>query len=138
LFLYVYPTTRLYDKLPPTLGNVEKSRKTIQVENILKEPQGPMNDMFLDPNSRNHLISGRKETVISPQKSSQGETGKDISFREVLKGVADSKDNSPGIRRDLVEKYKLSLAEGTYEIKAHELAEKMIQKIRENQTRVII
>jgi anti-sigma28 factor (negative regulator of flagellin synthesis) len=97
-----------------------------------------MNDIFLDPNSRKHLISGSKETVIPPQKSSQGETDKDISFREVLKGVTGKKVSSPEIRRDLVEKYKTSLAEGTYEIKAHELAEKMIQKIRESQTRVII
>jgi anti-sigma28 factor (negative regulator of flagellin synthesis) len=38
----------------------------------------------------------------------------------------------------MVNKYKSSLANGTYEIKAEELAEKMIQKIREDKTRGII
>jgi len=38
----------------------------------------------------------------------------------------------------MVNKYKDSLANGTYEVKAQELAEKIIQKIREDKTREII
>ncbi len=36
------------------------------------------------------------------------------------------------IRRDVVEKYKSMLGDGNYQIKAEEIADKMVQKIREN------
>ncbi|MEE9498322.1 MAG: flagellar biosynthesis anti-sigma factor FlgM, partial [Nitrospinaceae bacterium] len=61
-----------------------------------------------------------------------------VSFQEILKSVAGKTQGSPKIRQDLVDKYKVSLANGTYEVKAQELAEKMIQKIREDKTREII
>jgi len=41
------------------------------------------------------------------------------------------------VRYDLIKKYKTVLAEGTYKIKLDELADKMIQKIKENKNTVI-
>ena len=41
------------------------------------------------------------------------------------------------VRYELIKKYKTVLAEGTYKIKSDELADKMIQKIKENKNTVI-
>ena len=41
------------------------------------------------------------------------------------------------VRYNLIKKYKAILAEGTYKIKSDELADKMIQKIKENKNTVI-
>ncbi len=41
------------------------------------------------------------------------------------------------VRYDLIKKYKKILSEGTYKIKSDELADKMIQKIKENKNKVI-
>ena len=41
------------------------------------------------------------------------------------------------VRYNLIKKYKAVLAEGTYKIKSDELADKMIQKIKENKNTVI-
>ncbi|MCH7650183.1 MAG: flagellar biosynthesis anti-sigma factor FlgM [Nitrospinae bacterium] len=56
----------------------------------------------------------------------------------MLKNEVQKSERKTEIRRDLVEQYKATLANGTYEIKAKELAEKMVQKIQENKTRAII
>ena len=42
------------------------------------------------------------------------------------------------IRRDLVEKFRTVLADGSYQVKAQEIADKMVQKIRENKNRLIL
>ena len=41
------------------------------------------------------------------------------------------------VRYNLIKKYKAVLAEGAYKIKSDELADKMIQKIKENKNTVI-
>jgi flagellar biosynthesis anti-sigma factor FlgM len=41
------------------------------------------------------------------------------------------------IRRDLVQKFKAVLANGTYEVKADEIADKIVQKIREQKDGII-
>ena len=41
------------------------------------------------------------------------------------------------VRYELIKKYKTVLSEGTYKIKSDELADKMIQKIKENKNTVI-
>ncbi|MFQ5672196.1 MAG: flagellar biosynthesis anti-sigma factor FlgM [Nitrospinales bacterium] len=47
--------------------------------------------------------------------------------------------NSPPteIRRDLVKKFRRVLKEGAYEVKAEEIADKIVQKIREEKDRII-
>lgn len=60
------------------------------------------------------------------------------SFKDVLKSAVQKSGGSGEIRQDLVNKYKSTLADGSYEVKAKELAEKMVQKIRDNKTRAII
>ena len=97
-----------------------------------------MNDFYLDPTSGKHLTPRRMEQDSSAKKVTENQPTQKISFQEVLKGVVDKTKASPNIRQDMVNKYKASLANGTYEVKAKELAEKMIQKIRDDKTRKII
>ena len=97
-----------------------------------------MNEFYLDPTSGKHLKPRRIEQDLSVKKVTENQPTQKISFQEVLKGVVDKTEASPNIRQDMVNKYKASLANGTYEVKAQELAEKMIQKIRDDKTRKII
>ncbi len=97
-----------------------------------------MNEFYLDPASGKNLTSRRLEQEVPSKKNSENQPTQKVSFKEILKSVAGKTQGSPEIRQDLVDKYKVSLANGTYEVKAQELAEKMIQKIRENKTREII
>lgn len=97
-----------------------------------------MNEFHLDAISGKNLTPRRLEQESPSKKNSESQATQKLSFQEVLKSVAGKAGGAPAIREDLVNKYKVSLANGTYEVKAQELAEKMIQKIRENKTREII
>jgi anti-sigma28 factor (negative regulator of flagellin synthesis) len=97
-----------------------------------------MNEFYLDPTSGKSLKPKRLEQNASSKKTSANQPTHKISFQEILKGAVDKTKVPPKIRQDMVDKYKVSLANGTYEVKAQELAEKMIQKIREDKTREII
>lgn len=97
-----------------------------------------MNENPLDPTFGKNLTPRRLEQGVSPQKNSHNQSTEKVSFKKVLEGVVEKAAGTPEIRKDLVTKYKVSLADGTYEVKAQELAEKMIQKIRENKTRNIV
>ena len=97
-----------------------------------------MNDYPLDPTSGKNLTPKRLEPEASVKKKTKIQPAEKIYFKNVLKGAVDKAESSPEIRHELVSRYKVSLADGTYEVKAQELAEKMIQKIRENKTRNII
>ena len=97
-----------------------------------------MNDFYLDPTSGKILMPKKLEQDVSSNKPLKSQAGQKASFQEGLKSVTAKAEGSPKIRQDMVNKYKVSLANGTYEVKAQELAEKMIQKIREDKTREII
>ena len=97
-----------------------------------------MNEFYLNSTPGKNLTPPRVEPQGSPKKNSGATSPTKASFKEVLKGVAAGNPSATEIRKDIVEKYKTSLAEGTYEVKAEELAEKMIQKIRDNKKRAII
>jgi anti-sigma28 factor (negative regulator of flagellin synthesis) len=95
-----------------------------------------MNEFQLDPTSGKKLTPKGLEPNATSKKALESQSK--LSFQEVLKSVVGKTEGSPAIRQDVVNKYKISLANGTYEVKAQELAEKMIQKIREEKTRNII
>ncbi len=97
-----------------------------------------MNEFYLDSTSGKNLAPKRLEQDASSKKTLKTDPTEKVSFQEVLKSVVDKTKGPPKIRQDMVNKYKISLANGTYEVKAQELAEKMIQKIREDKTREII
>jgi anti-sigma28 factor (negative regulator of flagellin synthesis) len=95
-----------------------------------------MNEFYFDPTSGKNLTSRKLDQGASSKKSLENQPSQKVSFKEILKGAVSKKEGA--IRQDMVNKYKNSLANGTYEVKAQELAEKMIQKIREDKTREII
>ncbi len=99
-----------------------------------------MSEFYLNSTSGKNLTPRKLEQESSSKKASENTSTPKASFQDVLKSVAakTKAEGSSKIRKDVVEKYKSSLAEGTYEVKAKELAEKMIQKMTENKTRVII
>jgi len=97
-----------------------------------------MNEFYLDPTSGKNLMPKRLEPKVSPKKALENQPGQKVSFKEILKSVVDQTESSSKVRQDMVNKYKDSLANGTYEVKAQELAEKIIQKISEDKTRKII
>jgi anti-sigma28 factor (negative regulator of flagellin synthesis) len=97
-----------------------------------------MNEYHLDSTSGENLTPRRLEQEAPSNKKPGSPPAQNVSFQKVLKSAVDKVAGSPEIRKDLVNKYKVSLANGTYEVKAQELAEKMIQKIRESKTRGII
>jgi anti-sigma28 factor (negative regulator of flagellin synthesis) len=97
-----------------------------------------MNEFYLDPTSGKNLTPKRLEQEGTLKKAPVNEPSQKASFQEILKSAVDKTEGSPKTRQDMVNKYKVSLANGTYEVKAQELAEKMIQKIREDKTREII
>ena len=97
-----------------------------------------MNDFYLDPTSGKFLTPKKLEQDAYSNKILKSQAGQKASFQDVLKSVTAKVEGSDKIRQDMVNKYKVSLANGTYEVKAQELAEKMIQKIREDKTREII
>ena len=89
----------------------------------------------LTPGQRVPSIPTRE---TNPSKAADHAPASKASFKEILAKEIEAPDSSHEIRRDLVDQYKRLLNKGTYEVKADELAEKMVQKIRENKSRVII
>ena len=88
--------------------------------------------------------SGKEFTIKSAKNTSSNvmkETNSDrISLSESYKGK--SSINKKGIvsdvRYDLVKKYREILADGSYQIKSNELADKIVQKVKEGKNRILL
>ncbi|QPJ65911.1 MAG: flagellar biosynthesis anti-sigma factor FlgM [Candidatus Nitrohelix vancouverensis] len=71
--------------------------------------------------------------------SSKGESEDRVTL-SVASKVQASKKSAPTsgeLRMDLVNKFKSVLEKGSYDVKADEIADKMVQKIREQKNQVI-
>ena len=95
-------------------------------------------NMVLKTNERN---SAGQEYSLKSAKNASSNTMKEtkpdrISLSESYKG--NSSINKKGIvsdvRYDLVKKYREHLADGSYQIKSDELADKIVQKVKENKS----
>ena len=93
----------------------------------------------------NEINSAGQEFTSKSAKNANGssreETKPDrISLSESYKGK--SSINKKGIvsdvRYDLVKKYREILADGSYQIKSNELADKIVQKVKEGKTRILL
>ena len=94
-------------------------------------------------------INNSEALKIESKKISTREKGNVVDIKNNIDKVSlsnSSKTDNPtktrnkiasDVRYDLIKKYKTVLAEGTYKIKSEELADKMIQKIKENKNTVI-
>jgi anti-sigma28 factor (negative regulator of flagellin synthesis) len=76
--------------------------------------------------------------------TSSGPSGKHLD-RVILSEVSKKQDTSKvskgttsEIRHDLVNKFRNILKDGTYSIKADEIADKIVQKIRDNKNHLIL
>jgi len=124
--------------LPDSQENFTKSRKHKEKQLSIEVKTPRMNELSPESTSGKNLAPRRLEQKVQSNKNPVDGHSQKMSFHEVLKEVADKAEGSSVIRQDVVDKFKVSLANGTYEVKAQELADKMIQKIRENKTREII
>ena len=91
---------------------------------------------------RQNPINGSAEGKNKPV------TGNKLSSRHVDKvtlsepsktqaSVSKSKVNTSEIRHELVNKYRNVLQNGSYKVKANEIAEKIVQNIRENKKHLV-
>ena len=90
-------------------------------------------------NPINGPAKGKNRPVTSNQTSS-GHVDK-VTLSEPFKAqvsASKSKATESEIRHELVNKYRNILQNGTYEVKANEIADKIVQKIRENKNRLVL
>ena len=77
-------------------------------------------------------VGSEEKRVILPVKKPTKKTGQE----SLAKGQKKPRTRAE-VRQDLVKKYKAILKKGTYQIKADEIADKMVQKIREDKNQVL-
>ncbi|PIP71946.1 MAG: hypothetical protein COW89_09155 [Nitrospinae bacterium CG22_combo_CG10-13_8_21_14_all_47_10] len=93
---------------------------------------------------------GRRTTINGVAKGSKKpETGNKpssghvdrVTLSEPSKAQASTSKNktiASEIRHELVNKFRNVLENGSYEVKANEIADKIVQKIRENKNRLVL
>ena len=86
-----------------------------------------------------------QELTLKATKNTRSNTSKEskpdkISLSESYKENSSIKKKAivSDVRYDLVKKYREILADGSYQIKSDELADKIVQKVKENKSRVFI
>ena len=94
------------------------------------------------------LVSGNtvKDDFRSRNSSDKGSSKVDVasdrvSLSQNIKPQSPSKELKNGtgeIRQELVNKFRSVLQEGTYSIKADEIADKLVQNIRDNKNHLIL
>ena len=94
------------------------------------------------------LVKGN--TVKSDSKDARSSVTSSVVFEKTLDRVTlsevskkqdtskVSKDTTSEIRHDLVNKFRNILENGTYSIKADEIADKIVQKIRDNKNHLVL
>ena len=89
-----------------------------------------------------------KNNQVKTSSSKKKEVSTKRKFNEPLEKVTlshfsesqslNKKSTSTAIRQDLVKKFRRELDKGIYEVRAEEIADKIIQKVREEKDRIII
>jgi flagellar biosynthesis anti-sigma factor FlgM len=99
----------------------------------------------LDPthkiSRRNPINSPSARLIPVQQESSQGpETIDRVTLSHKPKALPETEKPKTGgeVREKLVSKFRDILESGTYQVKADEIADKMVQKIRDQKNSVII
>ena len=93
----------------------------------------------------NQRDSVRQEITIKSVKTDNGSVGKEsksewVSLSESSKTepLMDRQGIASDIRFDLVKKYREILADGSYQVKSDELADKIVQKVKENKNTIFL
>ena len=93
----------------------------------------------------NQRDSVRQELTIKPVKTNNSSIGKEskpdrVSLSELYKteSLVDRQGIASDMRFDLVKKYREVLADGSYQVKSDELADKIVQKVKENKNTIFL
>ena len=100
----------------------------------------------LDPALKiNQRDSVRQEITIKSVKTDNSSVGKEsksdwVSLSESSKTepLMDRQGIASDIRFDLVKKYREVLANGSYQVKSDEFADKIVQKVKENKNTIFL
>ena len=90
-------------------------------------------------NSAGHKFTSK--SAKNANSNSSEETKPDrISLSESYKGKSsiNKKGLVSDVRYDLVKKYREILADGSYQIKSNELADKIVQKVKEGKSSILL
>ena len=93
----------------------------------------------------NQRDSVRQEITIKSVKTDNGSVGKEsksdwVSLSESSKTepLMDRQGIASDVRFELVKKYREVLADGSYQVKSDELADKIVQKVKENKNTIFL
>ena len=87
----------------------------------------------------NGPVKGNNKTVKGDSSSSKNVDRVTLSESSKTQASAsDIKTIASEIRQDLVNKFRNVLQDGSYQVKADEIADKIVQKIRENKNRLVL
>jgi flagellar biosynthesis anti-sigma factor FlgM len=87
----------------------------------------------------NGSVKGNNKTVKGDSSSSKNVDRVTLSESSKTQASAsDIKTIASEIRQDLVNKFRNVLQDGSYQVKADEIADKIVQKIRENKNRMVL
>ena len=81
---------------------------------------------------KNKPVAGKPASAKNIDRVTLSETSKTQASASGVKSVGSI------IRQDLVNKFRDILQKGSYEVKANEIADKIVQKIRENKNSMIL
>ncbi len=90
-------------------------------------------------NPVNDSIKGVNKPVVGKQTTPKNIDRVTLSESSKTKAsTSDAKTVASEIRQDLVNKFRDVLQKGSYEVKADEIADKIVQKIRENKNHLAL
>ena len=81
---------------------------------------------------KNKPVAGKPASAKNIDRVTLSETSKTQASASEVKSVASE------IRQALVNKFRNILQQGSYEVKADEIADKIVQKIRENKNHMVL
>ena len=90
-------------------------------------------------NTLNRSARGKNKPAVGKPSSTKNVDR--VTLSKTLKAQAspsEVKSVASEIRRDLVNKFRNILQQGSYEVKADEIADKIVQKIRENKNHMVL
>ena len=91
----------------------------------------------------NPKSSSKQKNTLETLKKNSSNTKIETKFDKIFlskksqaKSSIDSKNIVSDVRYNLVKKFREVIADGSYQIKSKELAEKIVQKVKENKNKV--
>ena len=91
----------------------------------------------------NPKISSKQKNTIEALKKNRSNTNIETKFDKIFlsnksegKSSINRKDIVSDVRYNLVKKFREVIADGSYQIKSEELADKIVQKVKENKNKI--